>query len=416
MTDGGRQVPDLLDDEIAGRLRAYAGVAVSGTAGAAVARRVASTYPRRRGLAGDLAWRLGGLRMDASTGRRATLILIAALLIAVSLLTLIAGGWASRHDPRSLLFVRDGQLVAVPPTGDHEAVLGAADQVAGSPDGLWIAVSRPHDRGPNDDVWVMRRDGTQQRVVGPKLPHRRTLVAGWRFDPGRLWHWCQCDRHSGAGCPRPRWAPDMEGCDLWDVVARRFPDRRCPEGLDRRGARRWHAAEGRVGRAAGVAAEMVARWHEDRVFHARCDTTRQPRRNRRPRPRRFVGVAVRARVGARRTIDRLRQGDLSRGRLLGSGRRGERHGAGTGVTDRRGQCPRPRMVARRRSPRARHRPRWLPAWPGQPLARGPGRLPSKRSLRPRRLRLRRRHWPELVARPRHGQAPTMTHRDKGPSA
>jgi dipeptidyl aminopeptidase/acylaminoacyl peptidase len=167
MTDVGPQAPDLLDAEIAGRLRAYARVAVSGTAGAAVARRVASAYPRRRGLAGDLAWRLGGLGMDASAGRRATLVLVAALLIAVGVLALVAGGWSSRHDPRSLLFVRDGQLVAVAPQGDLEAVLGAGDQVAGSPDGLWIAVSRPRDGGANHDVWVMRRDGTQQREVGP---------------------------------------------------------------------------------------------------------------------------------------------------------------------------------------------------------------------------------------------------------
>jgi dipeptidyl aminopeptidase/acylaminoacyl peptidase len=167
MTDVGRQVPELLDAEIAGRLRAYAGVAVSGTTGAAVAHRVASTYPRRRGLAGDLAWRLGGFRVDASAGHRATLIIGAALLIAVSLLAVVAGGWVSRHDPRSLLFVRDGELVAVPPRGGLETALGTADQVAGSPDGLWIAASRLHDGGPDHDVWVMRRDGTQQRMVAP---------------------------------------------------------------------------------------------------------------------------------------------------------------------------------------------------------------------------------------------------------
>jgi Tol biopolymer transport system component len=105
--------------------------------------------------------------MDAPAGAGATLILAAALLIAISMFALAVGGWAPPREPRPLLFIRDGELFAVAPRGGLETALGAADQVAGSPDGLWIAVSRLHASGPSDDVWVMRRDGAQQRMVGP---------------------------------------------------------------------------------------------------------------------------------------------------------------------------------------------------------------------------------------------------------
>jgi len=184
MTNVEPAAHEEIDAEIALRLRAYARQADSRSSGIAVAQRVARMHPRQHGLTAALGATLEGLSIAPSTRRWVSFAMVAALLVAAgALVVLAAGGWATRHGTRSLLFARHGELIAAGADGEPEVQLGPAAQAASSPDGTWIAVARLQATGGRD-LWVMRRDGTEARRVavgcgidGPWSPDGRAILA-----------------------------------------------------------------------------------------------------------------------------------------------------------------------------------------------------------------------------------------------
>ena len=77
-------------------------------------------------------------------------------------------GWAAwSPDGQKLAFQRENQIVVANPDGSGAKALtpGTAvdSAVAWSPDGGWLAFTRSPAGGGNDNIWIMRADGTELR-------------------------------------------------------------------------------------------------------------------------------------------------------------------------------------------------------------------------------------------------------------